>query len=289
MADLEFDAVKNSSWSVQADAPKLLVRLCGLFISVFLILGFLYLSYELIRREISDLPIISAIKGPSKIRSEKPGGILSIHTGLTVNGLQESGKKEEPVSRIVLAPDSVGVNNKDMFDIEKVGDAGGQVDLGSEIENALASIFEKTANLVDDIPSFLKDAGISETQSTSVETFPTPVRRPIHDNLGVGLPVVESRVENALSPFRVGEPLVYLGSFRSLLVAKDEMSKFKMRFADYLTDKQVFLQSAEMEGEPIYRMRVAGFPNLSNTRRFCSVIVSSGDTCISDIYKKSKK
>ena len=64
MADLEFDAVKNSSSSVQADAPKLLVRLCGLFISVFLILGFLYLSYELIRREISDLPIISAIKGP---------------------------------------------------------------------------------------------------------------------------------------------------------------------------------------------------------------------------------
>ena len=289
MADLEFDAIKNSSWSVQADASSLLVRLCGLFTSVFLILGLLYWSYELIRREISDLPIITAMKGPSKIRSDKPGGILPIHTGLTVNGLQESGKAEVPVNRIHLAPDSVGANNKDMFDIENFGDAGGQVDLGSEIENVLASIFGKTAKLIDNTPYFSKDSEISKNQSISIKTFLTPIKRPIQGKVDEGFLVTESPAENIFSSLRVGEPLVYLGSFSSLHVAKDEMNTFKMRFADYLTGKQVFLQLAEMEGDTIYRMRVAGFASLSHTRRFCSVIVSSGETCISDIYKRSKK
>lgn len=77
-----------------------------------------------------------------------------------------------------------------------------------------------------------------------------------------------------------GARLAQLGAYESPEVAKSEWDKLAVRFADYIDGKGRVIQKASSGGRTFYRLRVAGFEDLSDARRFCSTLVAEGADCI---------
>ncbi|MCK8462687.1 SPOR domain-containing protein [Aliiroseovarius sp. S1339] len=78
----------------------------------------------------------------------------------------------------------------------------------------------------------------------------------------------------------VGTRLVQLGAFDSADVARAEWDKLSVRFEDYLSGKSRVIQQAKSGGKTFYRLRVMGFDDLADARRFCSVLMAAKAACI---------
>ena len=78
----------------------------------------------------------------------------------------------------------------------------------------------------------------------------------------------------------VGTRVVQLGAYESGDIARDEWDRLAARFGDYMQGKQRIVQEASSGGRTFYRLRVHGFDDLSDARRFCSALVAEGADCI---------
>ncbi len=78
----------------------------------------------------------------------------------------------------------------------------------------------------------------------------------------------------------VGTRLVQLGAFDSVDVAKSEWTKIAARFEDFMVGKARVIEKAQSGGKVFYRLRVQGFDNLSDARRFCSALLAGDASCI---------
>ncbi|MBK0326793.1 SPOR domain-containing protein [Rhodobacteraceae bacterium F11138] len=77
-----------------------------------------------------------------------------------------------------------------------------------------------------------------------------------------------------------GTRLAQLGAYESAEVARQEWVRLSGRFGDYLQDKSRVIQKASSGGRTFYRLRALGFEDLSDARRFCSVLVAEKADCI---------
>jgi len=78
----------------------------------------------------------------------------------------------------------------------------------------------------------------------------------------------------------VGTRLVQLGAFDSEDVARSEWTKLAGRFEDYMGGKARVIEKAQSGGKTFYRLRAMGFEDLSDARRFCSVLMAGKSACI---------
>ncbi|MCY4152667.1 MAG: SPOR domain-containing protein [Aestuariivita sp.] len=78
----------------------------------------------------------------------------------------------------------------------------------------------------------------------------------------------------------IGTNVVQLGAFSSADVARNEWSRLHSSFGAYMGGKKRIVQFAEGGGRSFYRLRALGFSDLSDARRFCSVLVAEGAECI---------
>lgn len=77
-----------------------------------------------------------------------------------------------------------------------------------------------------------------------------------------------------------GTRLAQIGAFDSPETARAEWQRLDGRFGDYLSGKARVIQKAESGGRIFYRLRVHGFDDLSESRRFCAAFVAKGVDCI---------
>lgn len=82
---------------------------------------------------------------------------------------------------------------------------------------------------------------------------------------------------NSIAP---GTRLAQLGAYDSPEVARAEWDRLTQRFAEYLDGKDRVVQQAKSGGRTFYRLRAAGFTDLSDARRFCSALVAEKAECI---------
>jgi hypothetical protein len=92
--------------------------------------------------------------------------------------------------------------------------------------------------------------------------------------------VPETRQEIDPSAIPSGTRLAQLGAFDSPEVARREWERLDSRFGSYLQDKSRVVQEAQSGGRTFYRLRVMGFVDLSDARRFCSALKAEGVDCI---------
>lgn len=78
----------------------------------------------------------------------------------------------------------------------------------------------------------------------------------------------------------VGTRLAQLGAFDSIPVAEAEWTTLSEQFADVMDGKGRVIQEAQSGGKTFYRLRVAGFDDINDARRFCSVLLAAGASCI---------
>jgi cell division protein FtsN len=89
--------------------PARLVRLThymGAVASVGLMVGLLAWGWQLVSRDVSGVPVITAIEGEARTAPEEPGGRLTPHTGLAVNNVA-GGEAPSPTQQVAIAPPSV--------------------------------------------------------------------------------------------------------------------------------------------------------------------------------------
>ncbi|SLN65295.1 Sporulation related domain protein [Aquimixticola soesokkakensis] len=83
-------------------------------ISIALLGGFAVWGYKLMVRDISGIPVVSALEGDMRVAPKDPGGEVVDHQGLSVNNVAAEGEAAPPPDRLVLAPRTVGLSDEDV-------------------------------------------------------------------------------------------------------------------------------------------------------------------------------
>jgi cell division septation protein DedD len=82
------------------------------------------------------------------------------------------------------------------------------------------------------------------------------------------------------SSLPAGTRLAQLGAFDSAEVARAQWDELQGRFGAYMGDKKRIVQRATSGGRVFYRLRVMGFADIGEARRFCSALVAENADCI---------
>jgi hypothetical protein len=87
-----------------ASRVTLLVNWAGAIVSMGLVIGMAIWAWQLLMRDVTEVPVIRALEGPMRMAPVDPGGSVAENQGLAVNRLAE-GEEAAPVpDRLVLAP-----------------------------------------------------------------------------------------------------------------------------------------------------------------------------------------
>ena len=92
-------------------------------------------------------------------------------------------------------------------------------------------------------------------------------------------PVVSSRDVDP-STIKPGTRVVQLGAFGSESVARSEWDRLEGRFRAYMVGKGRMIQKANSGGRDFWRLRVVGFDDSSDARRFCAELLAKDAACI---------
>ncbi|MEL7183274.1 MAG: SPOR domain-containing protein, partial [Pseudomonadota bacterium] len=77
-----------------------------------------------------------------------------------------------------------------------------------------------------------------------------------------------------------GSRIVQVGAFDSEDAAMGEWDRLYARFRDYMDGKQRLVQKARSGGRDFWRLRVVGFDDGGDARRFCSALLAKDAPCI---------
>ena len=287
----------------------------GAGVSLALLIGVSVWGYKLITRDISGVPVVRAAEGPMRIQPDTPGGTVADHQGLSVNEIAAVGTASLPADRLILAPAPLDLSEDDVVvaKVEEPKEAPAQQTSTAEAADApkddldavqLAAV-EALANALatgvdpitstDTAPEETPEAvaALEETPEAEEELVSAPVEgglgrslRPQLRPAGLGdlralsdVPLIDA---NDIDPdsLPVGTRLAQLGAFASADIARAEWDKLAQNFGDYLEGKGRVIQKATSGGRTFYRLRAAGFEDLSDARRFCSALVAERAECI---------
>lgn len=114
---------------------------------------------------------------------------------------------------------------------------------------------------------------------------PRPIMRPTNLQRVSYSPAVIQNGEIDPATIAAGTRLVQLGAYGSQDIARAEWVSAEARFGDYMGDKARVIQRVETGGREFFRLRVHGFADLADARRFCAVLVTDGSNCIPVIHE----
>jgi hypothetical protein len=288
-----------------------LANLVGGAVSLALLVGIGVWGYKLIMRDVTGIPVVRAVDGPMRVQPENPGGRLADHQGLAVNQVAAIGAAEPPADTLILAPQPVSLAKDDMIAVPQAVVAvptpdDSLAEAAEQPEQAAPVAAEDPAQLSTDIDALVAQitAGVEplaefDTDDTGAEPDDAPrvaaisadvpglarsLRPAVRPASLVSVAHTSAREPEAaveeLSDVPVGTRVVQLGAFPSADVARAEWDRLAARFDGHLPGKQRVVQQATSGGRTFYRLRAAGFEDLSDARRFCAVLVAEGADCI---------
>ncbi|MBQ66942.1 MAG: sporulation protein [Marinovum sp.] len=271
----------------------------GALVSLALVIGVSLWAYRLVVRDVSGVPVIKASSEPMRVAPQNPGGTAALNQGLSVNQVVEAGDDTQP-EFVTLAPRPVALGDDDIptAQIEPVSTAviaepsrkAATVDiqtLADQIAVEVAPLNGEldTSEIVrldsSSIENALKQA-LSEPQ-TSVEFVSLrPKKRPDRLQRDVAVPSGELAALRELAPDQipVGTALVQLGAFASPEIARSEWRRLSGKFSSFMAGRELVIQRAVNGGRIFYRLRAAGFSDLSDARRFCSTLKAAETDCV---------
>ena len=308
----------------------------GAVASLALVAGIGYWGYNLIVRDVSGVPVVTAIKGPMRVAPETPGGRLADHQGLAVNAVAANGTAAAPADTLQLAPEPIALTEDDRPTAELLAlepelsaelptvtieqpaetfaaaeilpatepEATASEPLSAE-EQRSQDINALVASLTDDAPTLSDiqqtsagaapaiEAAIVETRAKTIQaevaalrdapgvkSAPRPQMRPATFER-VATPVATpADVERDVASLAIGTRMAQLGAYESGDIARSEWTRISAQFGDFFEGKQRVVQRAESGGRIFYRLRVVGFDDLADARRFCSALVAGQADCI---------
>ena len=275
--------------------PNMIFYWTGAALSFFLLVGAIGWSYQLIVRDINQIPIVRAQLGPLRVAPDDPGGLTAANQGLSVTQLAVN---EKPFlsNEIHLAP-AAEILNAEHLALQVSEDVKSNTDDGTfEIKevNAENSInLREVSNEIEVDTSSKKEVVLSKVafsqKKIEIEnavslalsitddpvdslTLLRPKIRPMISRLN-NKTTGDQLVNNELiSKLPIGSAVVQLGAFENKNLAKSEWQRFEKLLGSILFSKKMIVQKAESGGKIFYRLRASGFDDISDARQFCSAI-----------------
>ena len=315
MADFD-----HSDFGGAYDAPvrstlSTVLNWIGAALSLALIAGLGYWAYQLVVRDVTGVPVVRALEGPMRIAPEDPGGSTAAYQGLAVNAIAAEGTAEAPADLVVLAPVEVNLTEEDRAMSALLPDAPAApiaevaaqplsaIDLAvaaalGESPDVLLASMPVEATPVAATPAVaLAEAeeegpvapAIAATDAKGmVAVSPRPAPRPARAlgtqvaslDPAAGLPPARAAIDVDPGTISEGARLVQLGAYPTEDIAREEWDIVAARFADFMQGKGRVIEQAEAGGRIFYRLRVSGFEDLADSRRFCAVLVAGEASCI---------
>ncbi len=297
MADLDYTDDRESSGAPLRSSVAAIMNWAGAALSLALIAGLGVWGYQLLVRDVTGVPVVRALEGPMRIAPEDPGGARAAYQGLAVNEIAAVGTAAEPPERVVLAPSEPVLTDEDrpiaalLPDSPDAPIAAAAAKPVSATDLAVAAALGESPLVTlataaaEDVPDAAPAALVELVDEDGVvAASPRPAPRP--DRRVASLdpaPVVVSQ-SNGLdidpATIEVGERLVQLGAYPTEDLAREEWDRIAVRFGDFMEGKGRVIQEAEAGGRKFFRLRVHGFEDLSDSRRFCAVLVAGEASCI---------
>ena len=275
--------------------PNMIFYWTGAALSFFLLVSAIGWSYQLIVRDINQIPIVRAQLGPLRVAPDDPGGLTAANQGLSVTQLAVN---EKPLlsNEIHLAPAAEILNAEHLalqvtedvksntydgtFEIKEVNAENSinlkevsneiEVDTGSKKEVVLSKVaFSQKKIEIENAVSLA--LSITDDPVDSL-TLLRPKIRPMISRLNnktTGDQVVNNE---PISNLPIGSAVVQLGAFENKNLAKSEWQRFEKLLGSILFSKKMIVQKAESGGKIFYRLRASGFDDISDARQFCSAI-----------------
>ena len=275
--------------------PNMIFYWTGAALSFFLLVSAIGWSYQLIVRDINQIPVVRAQLGPLRVAPDDPGGLTAANQGLSVTQLAVN---EKPFlsNEIHLAP-AAEILNAEHLALQVTEDVKSNTDDGTfEIKevNAENSInLREVSNEIEVDTSSKKEVVLSKVAfsqkkieienavSLALSITDDPV-----DSLTLLRPKIRpmiSRLNNKttgdqvvnnepISKLPIGSAVVQLGAFENKNLAKSEWQRFEKLLGSILFSKKMIVQKAESGGKIFYRLRASGFDDISDARQFCSAI-----------------
>jgi len=271
----------------------------GAAFSVAMFAGIAIWGYELAIRDAGSVPVVRALEGPMRVQPDDPGGQQASHQGLTVNRVQEAGLAEPAADRLILAPEPIGVIENDSPVVSAlVAENPGldppeepfvpeSTETPSETANSVDDLLRQVALDVSRSEPFNVTEGEEDVLASGLTVSPRPVPRPdpsvftqVIARAEAAQPTPARTPEVDVARISAGTLLVQLGAFDSPDAARGEWENLEGQFGQYFEGKARVVQQAESGGRTFYRLRAMGFADLSDARRFCSVLLAEETACI---------
>ena len=267
----------------------------GAALSLFLLTGAIGWSYQLIVRDVNQIPIVRAQLGPLRVAPDNPGGLTAANQGLSVTQLAVN---EKPLlsNEIYLAPAAEILSEENLAFKVTEEDESNKVDGAFEIKevNAENSINLEALPDQKEVDSRSNDVGVlskvafsqkkieienAVSLALSITNDPDkslswlrPKIRPV-GFYRTGNITEDQIVSNEPMPkLPIGSAVVQLGAFDSKSLAKSEWQRFEKILGSILIPKKMVVQKAESGGKIFYRLRASGFSDISDARQFCTAI-----------------
>jgi hypothetical protein len=298
MAELDYSDYPEDSRAPLGAAVSAFMNWAGALMSLALVAGLGWWGYQLMVRDVTGVPVVRALEGPMRIAPDDPGGDLAAHQGLAVNAIAAVGNAEAPPDRVILAPAVPTLSDEDkpmaallpdepeepIAELQAVAVSATDLAVAAALGGD-AQVLKVAATADDELEAEMVAEDRAEIADDGIARSPRPAPRP-----EVRLASIDAGAELAaaalggidLDPADIdaGARLVQLGAFPSEEVAREEWDRVASRFEEFFEDKSRVIQRAEAGGRTFYRLRVHGFEDLADSRRFCAVLIAGEASCI---------
>ena len=267
----------------------------GAALSLFLLAGAIGWSYQLIVRDVNQIPIVRAQLGPLRVAPDNPGGLTAANQGLSVTQLAVN---EKPLlsNEIYLAPAAEILNEENLALKVKEEYESNKVDGAFEIKEVNAENSMNLEALPDqkEVDSRSNDVGVlskaafsqkkieienAVSLALSITNDPNkslswlrPKIRPVGFYRNGNITEDQIVSNEPMPKLPIGSAVVQLGAFDSKSLAESEWQRFEKILGSILIPKKMVVQKAESGGKIFYRLRASGFSDISDARQFCTAI-----------------
>ena len=267
----------------------------GAALSLFLLAGAIGWSYQLIVRDVNQIPIVRAQLGPLRVAPDNPGGLTAANQGLSVTQLAVN---EKPLlsNEIYLAPaaeilneESLALKVTEEYESNKVDGAFEIKEVNAENSMNLEALpDQKEVDSRSNDVGVLSKAAFSQKKieienavslALSITNDPDkslswlrPKIRPVGFYRNGNITEDQIVSNEPMPKLPIGSAVVQLGAFDSKSLAESEWQRFEKILGSILIPKKMVVQKAESGGKIFYRLRASGFSDISDARQFCTAI-----------------
>jgi len=291
------------------------VTWAGAIVSVGLVAGLALWGYRLAVRDVSGVPVIRALEGPMRVAPDVPGGRAVAHQGLAVNRVAADGTAAPPAETVTLAPRPIDLAGDDRPVTpvlapaplpaalapsgplplpEEEGTATGALDeegsarAGLEAAPGADPLAEAVLAAVAGAPA---GGAVAEglPGAGGLRPRPRPARGPGGFAGDAMAEAALAAAVAALAPGAVreidqatlaaGARLAQLGAYPDAAAARAAWATVAARFGALFAGRDRVLQTATRGGESFVRLRVGGFADEADSRRFCAALKAEDTPC----------